>query len=219
MDAAGLGRTQERAHVLGILEMVEDEDERWLATRPGQRQDLVERGPATRGHHERHPLVPIEPADGRDGAALDLHDRDAQRGGMEDELVEGGPSLRDDEQPPRLASGRERLLDRPPAGHDLLILGESLDGRGAIRGRARQPGSDGLPIPPGARGRAVRRAAVRAVAGRPGGRRTRTEGWASGGSASSTTLPSVGTGGPAGLVAGERTAVGTAPLGGRRRTA
>jgi hypothetical protein len=41
---------------------------------------------------------------------------------MQDELLEGGAALRDDEQPEGRASGRERFLDRAAAGDDLLAL-------------------------------------------------------------------------------------------------
>ena len=69
VHAAGLRRAQQRAHVLGVLEVIEDEHEGRLAARARQGQHLLERGPAPRGHHEGHALVAVEPADGGQAAA------------------------------------------------------------------------------------------------------------------------------------------------------
>ena len=77
VNATGLSRTQERTHVLGILEVVERQHERRLPPGFGQGQHLVERSPAAWCDHERHALVAVEAADSGDGATLDLDHGDA----------------------------------------------------------------------------------------------------------------------------------------------
>ena len=91
---------------------------------------------------ERDALVPVEAGERRQRAALDLDDRDAQRRGVEHELLErrrrsGHTSSRRAGRP-----RRERLLDRAPAGDQLLVLVElEAPGRSARRAlRARRTG-------------------------------------------------------------------------------
>src|SRR5688572_29391664 len=47
---------------------------------------------------------------------------------MEHELLEGGPSLGDDEEPDRRAPGDEGFLDGTPTGHELLVGAEGFRG-------------------------------------------------------------------------------------------
>ena len=88
MDAGRLRAAQQRADVLGVLERVEDEDERRLAPldRPGE--DVVEAGEPARLDDERDALVAVEAGERRQRAALDLDDRDPQGRGVEDEPLE-----------------------------------------------------------------------------------------------------------------------------------
>ena len=172
VDARRLGASQQRADVLGVLERIEDEDERRLAAlgRPGE--DVVERGEPARLDHERDPLVAVEPGQRGQRAALDLDDRDAQAGGMEDELLERVPALRDDEQAMGGPAGGEDLLDRAAAGDELLVGAEQV--RRRQRRRRPRPGR-GIRAGPAARTRtrAVARGppgARSAVAGGTGGR-------------------------------------------------
>ena len=115
--------------VLGILERVEDEHERRLAALDAPGEDLVERGEPARPDDERDALVAVEAGEGGQRAALHLDDRDPQARGVEDELLERLPALRDDEQADRGSPGDERLLDRAAAGDQLLVLGEEAGGR------------------------------------------------------------------------------------------
>ena len=123
VDAGRLGRSEQRAEVRRILEVLEDEDERVAATGPRVRHDLAELGPATLADLEQHALVAIEAADAREligGHAVDRQIRSAGRVGDGAQL---GRRLRAgaDEQPMRLTSGGERLGDRAaaadPVGH------------------------------------------------------------------------------------------------------
>ncbi len=174
VDARGLGRPQQGADVLGILERVEHEHERRLAALAGEGEDVVGRRPLAKPDHERDALVPVEAGDLRQRPALDLDDRDPQARRVEHELLERPAALGDDEQPARLAAGDERLLDGAPARDELLVLGEG-QRRGERLGRPerhRRVRTDGRP------GRAVerrvrtirrRRAATRGPWWRPGG--------------------------------------------------
>jgi hypothetical protein len=89
-----------------------------------------------RGDDEGHALVPIEAAERGQRPSLDLDDGDAQRRGVEHELVQRGATLRDDEQADRLAMRGEGLLDRSSAGDDLLVGTEELR---SLRPRLRGP--------------------------------------------------------------------------------
>jgi hypothetical protein len=76
--------------------------------------------------------VAVEAREGRERAALQLHYRDPQRRGVNDELVQGGATLRNDEEPNRVAASSKRLLNGPSTGDQFLVLCESL-GRLALR--------------------------------------------------------------------------------------
>jgi hypothetical protein len=52
--------------------------------------------------------------------ALDLDDRNSEAGGVQDELLEGLPTLGHDQQAACLASSDEGFFDRTAAGHDLV---------------------------------------------------------------------------------------------------
>ena len=135
MHARRLGGPEQRPHVLRILERVQHEHERRLAALVRECEDIVGRGPAARGDHERDPLVPVEPGDRGERTAFDLDDGDAQAGGVEDELLERHPALRHDEQAPSLPAGDECLLDGAAARDELLTLPERDALEGAGRGR------------------------------------------------------------------------------------
>ena len=110
-----------------------DEHERRLAALDRAGEDVVERRPAARLDDERDALVAVEAGERRQRAALDLDDRDPQARRVEHDLLERLPPLRHDQQPDRRPAGDERLLDRPAAGDELLVLAEQLrigsDGR------------------------------------------------------------------------------------------
>ena len=86
---------------------------RWLAALACACQDVVEGRPAARLHDQRHPLVTVEAGERGQGAALDLHDRDAQRRGMQHELLERCTTLGHDQQARRVGGQR---TPPPPAG-------------------------------------------------------------------------------------------------------
>ena len=137
MDAGRLGAAQERPDVLRILERVEDEDERWLVALGGPREDVVERRELARLDDQGHALVAIEAGKRGQRAALELDDRQAQAGRVEDELLERLPTLRDDEQPMCRPTGDERLLDRAASRDELLVLAENVRRRQGVAGRRR----------------------------------------------------------------------------------
>ena len=122
VHARGLGRPEQRADVLGILERVEHQHERRLGALGGEREDLVGRRPRARADDQGDPLVPVEAGDRRQGPALELDDRDPQAGRVEHELLERVAPLRDDEQAPAPRGGRRT----PPR-------------RGAVRRRSPRP--------------------------------------------------------------------------------
>ena len=193
VDSGRLGAAQERPDVLRILERVEDEDERRLATLDGPREDVVKRGEPARLDDERDALVPVEAGERGQRSALELDDRDAQPRGVEHQLLQRSATLRDDQQAKRGTTGGERLLDGPPAGDELLVGSEAVGRR-----KGRRPAW--LP------------------AGRPAGAvvHGRTERWpVATGRAARRLADPAGFGLAAG---GRRAARSRVPLGGRRTT-
>ena len=57
MHTAGLGAAQQRAQVLRVLHLVEQQQQRGLAARLGQRQGLVEAGVGIRPRGQGHALM------------------------------------------------------------------------------------------------------------------------------------------------------------------
>ena len=122
VDRRRLGAPQQRPDVLGVLERVEDEDERRLVALDGPGGDVVDLGVAAGRHHERDALVAVEPGQRGERAALDLDDRDPQvrrRGGRASRGPAGAAARRaagaprgERRTPPRPAGGRRRA--RPP---------------------------------------------------------------------------------------------------------
>ena len=169
MDARRLGRPQQRSDVLRVLERVEHEHERRLRPLARERQDVVGRGPRARAYHQRDALVAIEPGDRRQRPALDLDHGDPQARRVEHELLERMAALRDDEQAARLAAGHESLLDRAPAGDDLLVLGQRQREREGLGRPRRRPGAAVVPrVGPGGRRNARSTGRSCGRSGRPG---------------------------------------------------
>ena len=129
VDASGFGAAKERAHVLGILQRVQDEDERRLGALDAASQDLVERGEPPRSDDEGNALVSIEAGDRRQRSTFHLDDRDPEARRVENEPFEGLAALGDDEQADGRATRHERLLDWPAPGDELLALIEQADRR------------------------------------------------------------------------------------------
>jgi hypothetical protein len=129
VDTGRFGTAQERPQVLRILERIECQDERRFAALDGSSQDLVQAGEPPRADHDGHALVPVESGDRRQRAALDLDDRNAKRRRVENQALERVPALRYDEQPPRIATCREGLLDGAAAGNDLVVGRDELGER------------------------------------------------------------------------------------------
>jgi hypothetical protein len=117
---------EERPDVLRVFKRVEDEDERRLTAFGCTRKDLLRRRVPTRIDDERDPLMAIEARQRRQRSALDLDDRDTQTGSMEDELFEGAPSLRNDDQAVCGPTRRERLFDGAPTRDELLVGAEQV---------------------------------------------------------------------------------------------
>lgn len=138
MHPGGFRAPQQRADVLWVLERVEDEDERRLVAFSGPGEDVGQRREPTRLNDEGDALMAIKSGEGRQRPSLDLDDRDAQPGRMEDELLEGVPSLRDDEEAIGGATGGEDLLDRTAAGDELLVRAKEVGrGQGSLGTRPR----------------------------------------------------------------------------------
>jgi len=141
-DAVHAGRlrtAQQRAEVLGILERVEHEDERRLGSLFGAAEHVGDGGERARLDDDRDTLVPVEPGDRGQRAALHLDDRDPKSRRVQDELLEGRPPLRDDEHAVRHAPGGEHLLDRAASGDELLIETEDVGWLERGRRRPRRP--------------------------------------------------------------------------------
>ena len=137
---------QQRPEVLGILERVEDDDERRFLALDRPRQQIVEAGELTPVGHEGDALVAVEPGQRGESSAFDLDYRDAEVRGMQDELLESQAALRDHEQADRLAMGDESLFDRVAPGDDFLVLAQQV-ARGRRDGRPRPAGLRGLSGP------------------------------------------------------------------------
>ena len=153
VDAGRLGTAQEAAHVVRVLERVEGQDEGTLAAIEGAHDDLVQRAPPPRRDDESHTLMSVEAGQRGQRAAFDLDDGDPQGRRVQDQRIERRAPGRHDEEPARLASSRERLLDRAPAGHQLVALIEQrprIDeaGRGVVLGGpwAERDGRRTLPL-------------------------------------------------------------------------
>ena len=126
VDARRFGSSQQGAEVLGVLERIEDEHERRLLPFDGTRQDVLQAGELPPVRDQRDPLVAVEAGQRCQGATFDLHDRDPEVGGVQDQLLERLATLRHHEQPMSLATGDERLLDGVPAGDEFLVLPEQV---------------------------------------------------------------------------------------------
>ncbi len=122
VHARRFGAAQEGADVLWVLERIEGEHERRLATFRGPREDLVERREPAWGDDERDALMSVESGERGQRAALDLDDRDAEVRRVEHQLLERLAALRHDEEAMRLPTGHERLLDRSPPGDQFLLV-------------------------------------------------------------------------------------------------
>ena len=178
VDAGRLGAPQERADVLGILERVEDEDERRLGALDGPGEDVVERREPARLDDEGDALVAVEAGQRRERAALDLDDRDAQarrRGARASRAARGAAGTTSRRRAGRPAANASSTGRRPATSSS---SGPSRSGarqrrtagRGQSRGSGRWPAhersGDGGPAASG--GRRPSTAPWRAV--RPAGR-------------------------------------------------
>jgi hypothetical protein len=105
-----LGAADEAAEVLGVLYPVKRQDEGGLSTRHGAGEQVFRGGLGAPLHDQGDPLMPIKPGQLTDQGTLNLNDRDAEGGGVEDHLLEGVPSLRHHQEADRLAPGGEGLL-------------------------------------------------------------------------------------------------------------
>ena len=104
-----------------ILQRVEDEDERRLATFLRPSEDVLEAGELPWLDDERDALVAVEPGERRQRTALDLDDRDAEVRRVEDDLFECRAAIRNDEQPPSRTPSDEGLFDGAAACDQLLV--------------------------------------------------------------------------------------------------
>jgi hypothetical protein len=116
-----LGAADEAAEVLGVLYSVERQNVGGLPTRHGAGEQVLRGGFGASLHDQGHPLVPIEPGQLADQGALDLNNRDAKGGGVQDHLLEGVAPLRNHQEADRLAAGGEGLLYWPTPSDHLVI--------------------------------------------------------------------------------------------------
>src|SRR5689334_22046780 len=146
VDAGALGTAKERSHVVGILERVEDEDERRLATLLRPREDVLEGRELAWLDDESDPLVTVEAGERGQRTALDFDDRDPQVRGVKDDLFQRGPAVRNDEQPPSRTPRDECLFNRAAAGDQLLARLERVRRRQRRRSRSRRSIVEGTAI-------------------------------------------------------------------------
>src|SRR6185503_19602695 len=102
-------------------------------------QHVVDAGVDPRLDGERDALVAVKAGEGRQRAALHLHDRDPEARGMQDESLERLTALRDDEQAMGGPARDERLLDGTPPCHELLVVGQQVGWRDRRTERWRRP--------------------------------------------------------------------------------
>jgi hypothetical protein len=139
VDASRVRSAQQRADVLWILERVEDEHERDFPAFLRAAKDIIEGGPAARLDHQRHALMAVEPADRCQRPALDLHHGNAERSGVQYELLQGGTTLRHHEQSLRGTMCCERLSHGSASGHQLLVVREQIRLRQRLLPSSRHP--------------------------------------------------------------------------------
>ncbi len=121
VDPGRLGAPEERAHVLGVLERVERENERGLRPLAGTGEHAIDRRVLAWSDGEGNALVAVEARDRRERPAFDFDDRNPEVRRVKDDALERLSSLGHDEQTVGLASRDERLLDRSAAGYELLV--------------------------------------------------------------------------------------------------
>lgn len=130
-----LGASDQAPKVLWILHSVKGQDEGGLSAADRSRQDLFRGNLWAASNHKRSPLMPVKPCELADQCPLHFKDGDAQGGGMEDDLLQRGATLRNDEELDCLTTGHERLFHRAPPRDQLLIgayESECLHGDGAL---------------------------------------------------------------------------------------
>ena len=138
MNADCFGAAQHRAEVLGILERVEHEHE-WRLARAFAAARICSMSAGGRGlATSAMPWWPSKPASRSERAALQLHDRDAERGGVDDQLVERGAAFGDNQQTDGFAARRECLFDGATTGDQLLFLAEQRPCRSGLSCAARR---------------------------------------------------------------------------------
>ena len=130
MDPRRFRAAQEGADVLGVLERVEDDDERRLGALDGAGQEIVDRCEPARLDHDGDALVAVEAGERRQRATLDLHDRDSEGRRVEHDPFEGLAALRGHQQATSRALRCESLLHGPAPGDELFAFLERRSRRG-----------------------------------------------------------------------------------------
>jgi hypothetical protein len=137
VDPDRLGATDQAPEVLWILHPIEGQDEGGLSAAHRSRQDLFWGNLWAASNHQRDPLVPVKPCELADQRPFNFNNWDAQRGRMEDNLLQRGATLWNYEEFDRLTTSRECLLHRVTPRDQLLIgadESERLHGDGALGG-------------------------------------------------------------------------------------
>lgn len=126
-----------------VLKGIQDKDEWRFATLGGSGEHVGDAGEPAGFHDQGDALMAVESGERGERTAFDFDDRDPQVRGVQDELLQGGSALRDDEQSQRWPAGCEGLLYRAAPGHQLLAVTKCR--------RRWERGSTALSIPPGKR--------------------------------------------------------------------
>jgi hypothetical protein len=136
MDSDRLGAADQAPEVLWILYSIEGEDEGGLSAAHRSRQNLFWGNFWAATNYQRDPLVSVKPSELADQGPFNFNNWDAQRGRMEDNLLQRGATLWNHEEFDRITASGERLLDWVTSRDQLLIgtdESECLRGDGAFR--------------------------------------------------------------------------------------
>src|SRR5664279_3600249 len=133
VDACRLGRSKKRTEVLGVLERVQDQGERWLFALDRAGQKVVYGREAAPVGDQSDSLMPVEPGQRRESAALDFDYRYSQTRRVEHELLERLTALRHDQQTVSGTPCEKRLFDRVAPCDQLLFLAHEVRWRRAAR--------------------------------------------------------------------------------------
>jgi hypothetical protein len=118
MAAGGFGAAGQGAEVVGVLDAVEGEEERWLAPGEGEGQQLGQVDGLDGGHHGQDALVGAAAGLGVEERARHRLDLDPAASGQVEEVAKGGPADPGGEQDPVDGTARPEGFDDRAAALD-----------------------------------------------------------------------------------------------------